>query len=76
MPGTLLEIKKPDCQPSGQPLVETCRGVDDGTEHKNWKTKKHMRLANTNVLPMEMLGSTEHNSNVDKCIADTYIFVC
>ena len=41
-----------------------------------WKTKEHMGLANTNVLPMEMLGRMEHNSNADRCMAGTYGFLC
>ena len=72
--GTILEVSKLHCQPSRQPLVETCPGMDDRTG-KNWKTKEHMGLANTNALPMEMLGRMEHNSNADRCMAGTYRFL-
>ena len=42
---------------------------------KNWKTKEHMGLANTNVLPMEMLWGMEH-SNADRCMTGTYGCLC
>lgn len=47
MPGTILEIRKLHCQPSGQPLVETCPGVDDRTTDKTrpsntWDLEIHM----------------------------------
>ena len=74
LPGTMLENSTLHCQPSTQLLVETCPGLDDGTKDQNSKTKKNMGLANTKVLPMEMLG--RHNSNADKCMADTYGFLC
>ena len=45
-----IEIGKLHCQPSRQPVVETCPGVGDGTKNKNWKTKKHIGLANANAL--------------------------
>ena len=32
------------------------------TKRKNGKTKKHMGVANTNVLPMEVLGRMEHTA--------------
>ena len=76
MPGTTLKISKLHCQPSRQPLVETCPGVDEATKNKNWKTKKDMGLANKDALPMEMFGRMEHNSNADSCMADTYGFLC
>ena len=63
------DVSKPNCHPSGQPPVETCPGVDDGTKFKNWKTKEEMGLANANILPMGMFASMEQNSNADKCIA-------
>ncbi len=31
-----------------------------------------MGLANTNVLPMEMFGRVERNSNANRCSDDTY----
>ena len=34
MPATTLEISKLHCQPSRQPLVETCPSVHDGTKTK------------------------------------------
>lgn len=45
-----------------EPLVETCPGVSGKMKEKNWKTNKHMGFADTNVLPMEMLGRMGGNS--------------
>ena len=39
-------------------------------------TKKHIGLANASVLPMEMLGRMEHNSNADRCMVVTFGFLC
>ena len=70
-----IKISTLHCQPSKQPLVEMHSGMDDGTKDKNWKTKKHMGLANRNVLPMATLGRMADNSNADRCLADTYGFL-
>ena len=63
IPGTASEISKLHCQPYRQPLIETWPGVGDGTKDKNRKTEKHMGLASAILLPMEMRGRMEHNSN-------------
>ena len=70
--GTTLEISNLHCQPSRQPLVETCPSLVGRTKEKDWKTKRHMGCANTNALPMEKFGRMESRSNADRCLADTY----
>ena len=49
-----FEISNLHCQPSGQPWVETCPGMDLGLG-KNRKTKKHLGLANAHVLRADMV---------------------
>ena len=72
MLGTTLEISNLHCQPSRQPLVETCLTVDGRTKDKDWKTNKHMGCANTHVSLMEKFGRMECDNNADRCLADTH----
>ena len=68
---TALEISKLHCQPSGQPWVETCPGMDLGPG-KNRKTKKHVGLANAHVLRADMVM---YVARKDTCITMSMILL-